>query len=225
MNAIYLCAIAQPWIEVSKRLQSECDIKPSYFVHWKSDKKAYINSGIKDCYLQSIDDAWKGLGFPSEIDRHIFDEEELKSISYYELIALKMMERLDPDGESFPFSTRLYFFRDLLGYWFNVIDNRSIDLVISPSIPHRVFDYALYVACQMKNIEFIMFQLTPFGSNSILINDIETMPALSFSGVEKKLPSMIIQQKIDKVRGDYKQATPSYMLKHEANNKKSYSKN
>ncbi len=222
MNAIYLCAMAQPWIEVSKKLQSEFNINPSYIVHWQSDKKAYIKSGLKDCHLQSLEDAWKGLGFPAEIDRYIFDEQQLKSISYYELIALKMMERLDPDGESFPFSTRLYFFRDLLGYWFNIVKNREINLVISPSVPHRVFDYALYVVCKIKNIKFLMFQLTPFGSNSILIDDIEAMPSLLEHQTKNSLPSEAIQQKIAKVHGDYKKAIPNYMLKHEANDKKRY---
>jgi len=222
MNAIYLCAIAHPWIEVSKKLASEYNIKPCYFVHWQSDKKEYFKSSLKNCYLQSLEDAWKGLGFPSDIDRYIFDEEELKSIAYYELIALKMMERLDPDGQSFPFTTRLYFFRDLLGYWFNVIESREIDLVISPSIPHRVFDYALYVVCKMRNIKFVMFQLTPFGSNSILIDDIDAMPIVAEDKTTRPIPSESIQRKIAEVQGDYSKAIPSYMRKHEDNSKRSY---
>lgn len=222
MNAIYLCAMAQPWIEVSKKLELEYNIKPRYFVHWQSDGKAYVKSSLKGYHLQSLEDAWKGLGFPDDIDRYIFDEKQLKLIAYYELIALKMMDRLDPDGESFPFASRLYFFRDLLGYWFNVIESREINLVISPSIPHRVFDYALYVVCKMKNVKFIMFQLTPFGSNSLLIDDIDIMPSLPNHQSAEQMPSEAIQQKIAKVHGDYKKAVPIYMLKHEANSKKNY---
>lgn len=224
MNAIYLCAIAQPWINVIKKLDCEFNIKPSYIVHWKGDKKEFIESNLGNSYLHQIDDAWKGLGFPSGIKRYIFDEEELKKISHYELIALKMMDRLDPDGESFPFNNRLYFFRDLLGYWFNLVKTKNIDIVISPSVPHRVFDYALYVVCKMKSIEFIMFQLTPFGSNSILINDIEKMPMLSDDGIESSLPSKEVQEKIAKVYDNYDKAIPDYMLRHEANNKKNYVK-
>jgi len=222
MNAIYLCAIAQPWIGVIKQLSSKFDITPSYIVHWKNDEKEFTKSNLKNCHLQQIDKAWKGLGFPEDIDRYIFDEQELKEISHHELIALKMMDRLDPDGESFPFNSRLYFFRDLLGYWFNVIESRGIDLVISPSVPHRVFDYALYVVCKMKNITFIMFQLTPFGSNSILIDDIDKMPVLESSTAESSVPSKLIEERIAKVYNDYNKAIPEYMVKHEANDNKSY---
>lgn len=224
MNAIYLCAIAQPWISVIKQLDCQFNIKPSYIVHWKNDKKQFIKANLESCHLQQIDDAWKGLGFPAAADRYIFDEEELKEISSYELIALKMMDRLDPDGESFPFNNRLYFFRDLLGYWFSIVESRDIELVVSPSVPHRVFDYALYVVCQIKSIEFIMFQLTPFGSNSILINDIDKMPELQNDGITDSVPSKIVQERIAKVYNDYNKAIPDYMVKHEANDKKSYAK-
>lgn len=222
MNAIYLCAIAEPWIKVSQELKKDLNIIPSYIVCWSYDLSSFKENISDNAYIQNMDDAWKGLGFPPDIDRYIFDEKELKSISYYELIALKMMDRLDPDGESFPFTTRLHFFRDLLGYWFNIVSSSKIDLVISPSIPHRVFDYALYVVCKIKNIKFIMFQLTQFDSNSVIIDDIDAMPSLLDVSVEKTFPSKSIQEKITKVQGDYKKAIPSYMLKHEADDKKRY---
>lgn len=220
MNAIYLCTIAQPWLEVSKKLESEFSIKPSYFVYWGDDRKEYKAASLKDCHLQTTEQAWKGVGFPSNTDRYIFDEEVLKSISSYELTALKMMDRLDPDGASFAFNTRLQFFRDLMGYWYNVVEDRSIDLVISPSIPHRVFDYALYVVCQIKNVKFIMFQMTPFGSNSILIDDIDAMPSLPKNKLEKQLPSKAVQEKIFRICGDYSKAIPDYMLRQKTNAKK-----
>lgn len=220
MNAIYLCVYAQPWIKVSQQLDSKFNIKPSYFVYRGNDKSAFTK--LKGCYLQYLDDAWKGLGFPSNIDQYIFDEEELRRISYYELIALKMMDRFDPDGESFPFNTRLQFFRDLMGHWYSIIEDRKIDLIIAPSVPHRIFDYALYVVCKIKNIKFVMFQLTPFGSNSILIDDTDIMPGLDHNKIESKLPSQLIQQKIAKTKGSYSQAIPSYMLKHATDDKNRY---
>lgn len=223
MNAIYLCTIAQPWIEVSQRLNNELNIKPSYFVHWGKEKDEFFKADLKNCHLQSLEDAWKGLGFPKDIKRYIFDEEELKLIASFELTALKMMDRLDPDGESFPFTARQYFFRDLLGYWYSIVEDRNIELVISPSIPHRVFDYALYVVCQLKNIKFIMFQMTPFGSNSILIDNIDKMPQINLLQIEEALPSTYILNKINTVLEDYDRAIPDYMVKHEINAKKSSS--
>ncbi len=222
MNAIYLCAMAQPWIEVSKQLERNFNIHPSYFVIWAGDEKQYKKSNLKNSHLQTLESAWRGEGFPKNIDRHVFDEPTLQSIAQYELTALKMMDRLDPDGQSFAFETRLYFFRDLLGYWFNVVKDRDIELVISPSIPHRVFDYALYVVCQMLNIKFVMFQLTPFGSNSILIDDINTMPPLTDSSATAASLSKQIQDKINRVNQDYGNAIPDYMVRHATNDTTNY---
>lgn len=221
MNAVYLCTIAQPWINVIKRLESESNINASYIVHWEGDKSAYVNSNLKNSYFQSLENAWKGLGFPKSIDRYIFDEEELKKISFFELIGLKMIDRLDPDGESFPFNSRLYFFRDLLGYWMNVVEDKDIDVVISPSIPHRVFDYALYVVCQIKNIKFLMFQMTPFGSQSLVIDDIDSMPHIDYKSCKGGIPSKDILDKINKVKKNYLEAIPEYMKVHAMNDKTS----
>lgn len=223
MNAIYLCTIAQPWIEVSQRLNNDLNIMPSYFVHWNHEKQEFLEANLKHCHLQSIEDAWKGIGFPESTQRYIFDEEDLKLISSFELTALKMMDRLDPDGESFPFTARQYFFRDLLGYWFSIVEEKNIELVISPSIPHRVFDYALYVVCQLKNIKFIMFQMTPFGSNSILIDNIDKMPQISSLQTKEDLPSKSVLNRINAVLEDYDKAIPDYMVRHEVNAKKSSS--
>ena len=224
MNAIYLCTIAQPWIEVSQRLNNELNVKPSYFVHWGNEEHEFLKADLEHCHFQSLENAWKGLGFPKGTKRYIFDEEELKLIASFELTALKMMDRLDPDGESFPFTARQYFFRDLLGYWYSVVEDRNIELVVSPSIPHRVFDYALYVVCQLKNIKFVMFQMTPFGSNSILIDNIDEMPRVSSIQTKERLPSATILDKINSVLEDYDKAIPDYMVRHEANAKTSYSK-
>lgn len=221
MNAVYLCTIAQPWINVIKRLEYESNINASYIVHWEGDKSAYVNSNLKNSYFQSLENAWKGLGFPKSIDRYIFDEEELKKISFFELIGLKMIDRLDPDGESFPFNSRLYFFRDLLGYWMNVVEDKDIDVVISPSIPHRVFDYALYVVCQIKNIKFLMFQMTPFGSQSLVIDDIDSMPHIDYKSCKGGIPSKDILDKINKVKKNYLEAIPEYMKVHAMNDKTS----
>lgn len=221
MNAVYLCAIAEPWIDIIKRLESESNVNPSYIVHWEGDKSAYVNSKLKDSHLQSLENAWKGLGFPKNVDRYIFDEEELKKISFFEVVGLKMIERLDPDGESFPFNSRLYFFRDLLGYWMNVVEDKAIDVVISPSIPHRVFDYALYVICQIKNIKFLMFQMTPFGSQSLIIDNIDTMPNIDYESHKGEIPSKDILDKVNKVKKNYSESIPDYMKVHAMNNKTS----
>jgi hypothetical protein len=132
------------------------------------------------------------------------------------------MDRLDPLGNDFAFQHRRYFFQDLLGYWLAYIDKVNLDLVISPSIPHRVFDYALYVACKIRGIRFVMFQATPFGNNSLLIDDIDTIGE-QYCLVGKKNedhgPAEFIIERIEAVKKEYNKGMPDYMARQEVNNR------
>jgi hypothetical protein len=210
MNAIYLCVIAKPWIDVIHKLEKFYGLIPSYLVIWRDEKFEYKNSGFANSYLQTLEEAWKGLGFPLGTRKKVLDELELNTIASYELTALRMMDRLDPDGQSFSFHARLDYFRELIGYWLDVIDRNDIQLIISPSIPHRVFDYALYVASRLRSTRFIMFQMVSFGSRSILIEDIDCMPKL-LPGNNFELSSNVIER-IQNVTKDYQTAIPKYEI-------------
>ena len=106
------------------------------------------------------------------------DEPLLEKIAWYEVQAIGMMSRLDPTERNFSAVNRQDFFCQLVGHWLQIIRKHDVKLVVSPSIPHRVFDYALYVASRLEGIYFLTFQQTPFGSNSILLDDINSMPPL-----------------------------------------------
>lgn len=223
--ALYLCCIADPWIPVAKRLYSELGLKPVYFVHWGSDSSSFEGQFDESCHLQNMEDAWKGRGFPEALKPAALDESDFKKIAWYELNALKMMDRLDPLGNYFSFQQRRYFFQDLLGYWLAYIDAVRLDVVVSPSIPHRVFDYALYVACKIRNIRFVIFQGVPFGSNSLLIDDIDSIGEkyrLDYEKIEYCKPSQFILERIDAAKNDYSKAMPKYMARQEENNKFSF---
>jgi len=225
-KALYLCCLAEPWISVAEQLEAH-DIVPVYFVYWEADKELFSKTFKGECHFQTMGDAWKGLGFPEGLRPKALDELEFKEIAWHELNALKMMDRLDPLGNVFGFQERRYFFQDLVGYWLAYIYEYGLDVVISPSIPHRVFDYALYVACKLKGIKFLMLQMVPFGSNSMIIDDIDSIgDAYKFNlyNGESRKPSVKVQQKIEKIKSDYSVAVPSYMINHKKNNKLTFKK-
>lgn len=215
MNAIYLCVIAKPWIESIKKLESRHGLTPAHLVVWRDEKTKFEQTSFEGAHIQTLEEAWKGLGFPAGLKQRALDEGELNAIAGYELTALRMMDRLDPDGESFSFHARQSFFRDLVGYWLALIEKKEIQVVISPSIPHRVFDYALYAAAKLSSVRFVMFQMISFGSRSILIDDIDRMPNLELPFDEKSLSPDFVTR-IEKVTQDYKTAIPKYELINKA---------
>ncbi|MFW7378393.1 MAG: hypothetical protein ACOH5I_06285 [Oligoflexus sp.] len=216
MNAIYLCCISEPWIEVANQLMSRYQIKPRYFVHWSKESSNFTSNKFPNCFFQSVEDAWKGVGFPTDFGKIFLDEELIQRIAWYELIAIKMMDRLDPTGNNFPFNNRQYFFHDLICHWLAVVKKFEIKLVISPSIPHRVFDYALYVVCKLLNLEFISFEMTPFENTSILIDNLDALPVYSqASSSYKRTLSNSILKRINQVKSDYSLAKPFYMIEQD----------
>ncbi|TWX54031.1 hypothetical protein [Colwellia hornerae] len=218
-NIIFICCIAEPWVKVMESLKPH-GLNASYVVHWMDEKETYVNSTLNACHFQTVEDAWAGKGFPANSIPVVLDEEQLKSIAWYESQAITMMNRLDPTESRMTTGVRQYYFRDLVGHWLSVINDKNIELVVSPSIPHRVFDYALYVACKIKSIDYLSFQLTPFGSNSIAIYDIDKMPEIitDYEG-ELKVPTEHVSNRVNKILGDYKAAIPDYMKAHAKNNK------
>jgi len=218
-----LCGIAEPWLKTLKMLKAELGINPVYYISWKKDlSKETLHTKFPDCYYQTIEDAWKGKGFPT-IERSPLDEELLRSVAHEELIFLKMLDRLDLDGHSFSLTYRSYFFQDLLSVWLSIIDHKNIKLIISPSVPHRGFDYALYVAAKIRGIEFLMFQMTPFGDSSFILDNINQTP----NYLKRELAAYNshttlredIERHIDKIKGSYDSAVPPYMVKQKLKSK------
>lgn len=226
MEAIYLCCIYEPWHRVMQILSNDFYINAAYYVAWDRDvKDDELYKKFPSMYVHSIGDAWKGAGFPNVPSKNHLDEKALAEISREELIALKMMDRLDPTGRALSFSDRQVFFRDLVTKWLDVIDDKDITLVISPSIPHRVFDYALYVAAQLKNIKFLAFQMTPFSDASFIIDNVDHLPRNIVNCETAVSPddlhvSDYIKKRIDKVKEVYSSAVPDYMINQREREKK-----
>ena len=231
MNAIYCCCIYDVWYEVSKQLLNKYKITPAYFIGWETDINVdELYSLNKLMHIQSVEDAFKGIGFPdiditidSSIDEYIY-----KKYSFEILNGVKMMDRLDYDQKSFPASQRIYWFCSLIEVWLGIIKKKNIDIVFSPSVPHRVFDYALYVACLIKNVRFIMFQHTSYGILTLLIEDIESIkPIFNESNIslnfnEKKDILKTISKCTKRIENSYKTAQPYYMKEQEKSYNRSF---
>jgi hypothetical protein len=172
-NVALVCCHSKPWNEVASLIrQNGGEVK--YWITWKTDVSDIYASG--STYVQTVEDAWLGNGYPESITAKAIDESIIRSIAYEELIAIKMLDRLDVDRYSFNFTERQRLFRKHLGYWLSILESNDIDLVVTPTAPHRVFDYALYVACKLKAVDFLFFQVTHFDRLGFIINNVEFYP-------------------------------------------------
>ncbi len=221
-NTIYLpgstYCMFDLWVDIAISLNKRFNFDPVYFFYWNDEKFKENHLKLNDVgfnvFFQNHMDAWKGKNYYRAKKTNVLDQDKLDFFAPFELKALKMMDRIDPLGERFPFTHRQYFFRDLLLHWLDIVDELLIKVVISPSIPHQVYDYVLYAVCQYKEIEFITFQHTPFIDASLIIGNIDGLPScydyeLGSSAEVKQYG--FIDEYCERVAGDKKLFKVDYM--------------
>lgn len=238
MRVIYSTCLADPWVKVAQKLKKEHGYDPVYWNGYKDlddSAKVVFNAFPNAIYHPSLD-ACKGI-FPNEIASryagYYIDINFLKSHASFELQAIKMMDRMDPDRYSFNFMERQRHFRNLLKYWTACIGYLKPDMVLSDQVPHLVFDYVLYLLCKYYNIKFITFRGSPFLGRVIPITEISSIGDIldteyaevfnSGSTIEmlkRDLPKDIIEQ-YEMIKSGYVLAEPNYMKTHLVDHKKS----
>jgi hypothetical protein len=215
MKAIYSGCILDPWLDVAERLFSE-GVEPVYWIGWnKKGEEKKVKGKFPKIIFHSFEDAWKGK-FPKETEKFsksFLDPIFFKKKAFHENISLRMMDRMDLDRKSFNFNQRQRLFRQLVRKWKTVIDNVQPNIIISPSIPHRVFDYALYVVAKERKIPFLTYQNTYFDGLIIPVEDVYNLPEKVYDYRKYKnfkISSKIIKA-LDRARGVYEEAEPDYM--------------
>lgn len=230
-NILYSACWADPWIKIAKKLENEHNLNPVCWIGYEADNSEHLfKKNFKDAYYQRYFEAWRGE-FPQQIERDIqtnlsdytLDIDFIRSLATYELQAIQMMDRMDPDRKSFSFSERQRHFRLLLRKWDYLLDKLKVDIVVSATVPHRVYDYVIYLLCLKKGIPFYAFRETAFIGRVILVNNIYSINAdICVSKQTDSQSSTLpvdIQASIEKIRSaNYDAAEPSYMKKHKVVN-------
>ncbi len=219
MRAIYNGCILDPWLEVAKKLYTENNIEPIYWIGWnRENEEKSVKSEFPHIIFQDLADSWKGIFSKNVNDiEAAIDNKFLEKNAFHELIALKMMDRMDPDGKCFTFNERQRHYRLLLKKWLGIIDKLKPDLLISPNIPHRIYDYVLYVACQARGVKIITYRHTHIPGLLIPVTDIYALPQniFEFSRSRKDINlSAKTKADINKARQIYEMAKPHYIKKH-----------
>ncbi|HDQ16162.1 MAG TPA: hypothetical protein ENN45_03795, partial [Bacteroidetes bacterium] len=236
MKVIYATAYSDPWIKVAQKLKEEKNFEPVYWIGYEDDKSEKIISELfPNCLYHNYFDAWKGV-IP-ESASNLFSPTNLnidfiKNFASVELQAIKMMDRMDSDRKSFNFMERQRHYRKILKYWTACLEFYKPDLIISPTIPHQLFDFTIFHLCNFLKIKFLTYVNTPFVGH-IIPNTNITFVEKTFSDeyskiynsskkteeIKNELPSEILNI-YEKVQTDYTKAKPEYMIQHVSKNKK-----
>lgn len=230
MRVIYNTCFADPWIKVAEALKEKHGITPVYWNGYDDDNsEQLVNDIFPEAIYHPYFDAWKGI-FPKDICNQSYDAyiniDFLKQYAEEELQAITMMDRMDADRTSFSFAERKRHYRNLVRYWSVCIEKLKPKAVISAIVPHRVYDYVLYLLCEFHNIPYITFRDTAFSGRIIPLAGINSTKkeladlygkiATSNQDEESLLKGLdkdIVEQ-YEKVMLDYSKAQPYYMKRH-----------
>lgn len=209
MNIFLSCATFSPWADVIKEL--DYDLK--YVICWRDEFNDFKQS-FPHAFTHTVEDAWEKKGYLKNAIPKI--RVDMEGFSEYFDIYYRMYERIDP------FSVHNYDIRKSrfeleIFNWISILTQNEIDLVISPSIPHRLFDFTLYLVCNYLKVNFLTFQMTPFGSYVLPIETINQIDCAHINNDE--FIFKVIENKLNKNLGLYNDAEPEYMKKHKQNRK------
>lgn len=222
-NVIYLNCWSDPWISVAEKLQNEHELYPVYWTGYSDDdSQELVPLHFKDVIYQEYNAAWKGI-FPEPIaikaKSTSINVDFLRENASQEQQVIKMLDRQDDDRYSFNFMERQRHVRLLFRSWTACIELLKPDMVITPVLPHRVYDYTLWMICRFLQIPFIVFNHTRFPGRYMIMNDFYTIGSLYVddyrSALKKPIGQLVIPADImdcfEKNKLDYATAAPAYM--------------
>lgn len=218
MKVIYATSDLEAWVNVAQNMQILEGWEPIYWITTPKNTQA-VHDAFPLTIRQDYIDAVRGVYTPMDnLNFHkVIDSNVLKQYAYYERIALKMMDRMDPTAYSFNLSEREHLYYDFLAYWINSIVVLKPDIVLFAESPHALFQYILYAVCLENNIKIVRFTPTHIEGLTFLSSSVNEIPfylkEVYETFLEKKLTKSyeITNHYLAKNRGNYNEALPYYM--------------
>lgn len=209
---------------ISKRLNATV-------VYWTGMRKRRndVLDLFPDVFFQELGTAIKGIHIKGIFHKKKFrplDHNIINQMMPYQVMAMKMMERLEPIIGSFSFEERLRHYHRLLRYWYNVLKNEAPDLCLFPITPHACYDYIVYGLAQTMGIKTLVLDRTAIPSRVLIGTSIDNTTdeleeryqalledySLGKNHHDDHLP-IYIQNYLDKIKGSYAEGMPPNIRK------------
>lgn len=167
MNLLFNQPLNKNACNALEQLTAKYDISGIYAI--KSDDSEDVAEqsslrGIAKYRFDFMDSKYGRLeNFPFYDELPPLDAEILDKMSQYEPEALKMLERAGRIHDSA--ERRMIQYHQHLRYWNYFLDRAQIDVFITFSTPHCIYDYILFRLCQIKGILVIFGLQLPFQAS------------------------------------------------------------
>lgn len=206
-----ICSYQKYNLESVEILNKQKLINPKYWFVNKSIESS-VTKTFPDTLTHNYFDLVKGklIDFPDNYSLNL-DDHFLKKNAFHEFIVMNLLERNNSLSNSFNYHQRKEFYYRMLKYWYNVIKELDIQLIIFEEEPHQASDYILYVIAKYIDIKTII-PIRTIPELGYLITDNISEPEQVLKKVleSKYLSSHSISKNtknyIDIIRGDFHKA-------------------
>jgi len=148
------------WFDLISNWREKYNWTPSVIVGDNKKNGSFIKGEFENTELYHHQEAMTGARPDFLSTQHVFSEKELNFISDYENDFIAMIDRWSVNSGKVDYFTLRNYFINMVGVWLGILKDKNITVIILPSIPHRLYDYACYVASKMLNIPYLMIERT-----------------------------------------------------------------
>lgn len=215
------------WVSVARGLRDRLGWEPVLWISGERPREA-LGAAFPECVFQDRIDAVRLAG--PEASEGVVSAALLARLAVYEVQALKMMGRMDNDGQTFTTEQRIDFFHCQVSRWLAVLDRFEPELALFLETPHVIYDFILYAVCRAMGVPTLMFgrtkveryaYVTPsFEDGPVPIREALTAVEQEFAGadagtVAASLPEAL-REEMGRIRGEYAAAVAKGSQKHHA---------
>ena len=222
-RALFIKSPNTAWLQIASTLKAKHDISTSVWVSSVDYRHRECKELFPNVKFYAHSDAIRAIP-PCWLQKTNFvvDAPKLDRNAIYEPIFNNMIDRWASNLTSEPFLKRRLYYIELLQIWYDILAGEGIDLVVMPTIPHRIYDFAAYIVARDLGIPFLMLDQTgemliePDGRRismyyftpDLTSRDTYLGKQLILKGVKK---SCQLQRYISTFDSEYEQIIPSYL--------------
>jgi hypothetical protein len=213
------------WVDFISNWKTTHNWIPSVIVGENKKNESFIRGKFENIDFYNHQEALLGVRPDFLSTQYVFSEKELNLISDYENVFIAMIDRWSINSGKVDYFTLRNYFINMVGVWLGILNNKNITVIILPSIPHRLYDYACYVASKMLNIPYLGIERTgeirlknnKYILSGFVVDDIfdRTKSLYKKYLKEKVVVSDSDFELITHMQGDYSNTMPNYFLENE----------
>ena len=234
MNIIYIKTPTDLWLDFAKELQDSEGWNPVMWVGNRNQSDSRRLALFPESKLYEHKDAIRGLNSDVlAIDGlEAFDMEIFRQFSHYEEIIMEMMTRWFLGDDALTYEDRRQYYYNLVRLWLSIFKKTEADMIICPTIPHRIYDYIAYLVSRYLGKPFLSIEQTSdirVGDEGMThfhfaLSDIEDRSKV-FLDVMATLPKEVTLEEseeryLERARKSYEDVIPSYIQEKQVKDKK-----